>query len=148
MDKKQGGCQCGAVRYELKGDPLTCYACHCTDCQTASGSAFTLSMITNEHDMEVTNGEMATSTVDVNGVAVQRHACAHCGVGLWFSADAYPGIVALKPGTFDDTCWFTPIAHLWTRSAQPWVKLDNGIAKYEKQPEIAELIELWAKANH
>jgi len=140
-----GGCECKSVRYQFQGEPITCYACHCTDCQTSSGSAFGLSMIVNDKDVEVTEGEISVNTIDTNGIKVQKHYCAQCGTSFWFSADEYPGIMALKPGTFDDTSWFTPIAHLWVRSAQPWVILDKNIPQYEKQPEISELIDLWAK---
>ena len=144
----QGGCQCGAVRYQFNGEPLTCYACHCTDCQTSSGSAFTLSMIVNSDDLEVIEGELATNISDVNGIEVKRHHCGQCGIAFWYSADEYAGMAALKPGTFDDTSWFKPVAHLWTRSAQPWLKLDDEAVKYEQQPEIFELIELWAEREN
>lgn len=139
-----GGCECKSVRYQFSGEPLTCYACHCTDCQTASGSAFGLSMILNEADIQLIEGEVATSTNEVNGTEVQKHYCATCGTALWFSAKEYPGIVALKPGTFDNTSWFIPIAHLWVRSAQPWLTLDKTVTQYQKQPEMSELLELWA----
>jgi hypothetical protein len=41
-----GGCRCGAVTYAiaLSGLPA-CYACHCLDCQTWSGSAFALHVL-------------------------------------------------------------------------------------------------------
>ena len=35
-----GGCHCGAITYEAEVDPDTVSICHCTDCQTFSGSAF------------------------------------------------------------------------------------------------------------
>ncbi len=44
IQKRKGGCQCGVISYELLGPPITLYRCHCTDCQTASGSAFGMSM--------------------------------------------------------------------------------------------------------
>lgn len=138
-----GSCECNSIRYEFNGEPLTCYACHCTDCQTSSGSAFGLSMILHDKDLKVVKGEIAVNTMDVNGTKVQRHHCSECGTPFWFSAGEYPGMVALKPGTFEDTSWFKPIAHLWLRSAQPWVKLDEATKKFEKQPDISELIELW-----
>lgn len=141
----EGSCQCGKLRYAFSGEPLTCYACHCTDCQTSTGSAFTLSMIVNADDIEVIQGEAAVNTFDMNGIEVSRHHCAQCGTGFWYSADEYPGILALKPGTFDDTSWFEPVAHLWTRSAQPWVTFEEDAIKYEKQPELSELGELWSK---
>ena len=38
--KIDGGCHCGAITYEAEIDPETVTICHCTDCQTLSGSAF------------------------------------------------------------------------------------------------------------
>lgn len=141
---QKGSCECKAITYKLEGEPLTCYTCHCTDCQTTSGSAFGLSMIVNENDLSLVQGQLSVGDLVYNGVNVKRHHCESCGVTLWFSANTYPGIVALKPGTFSDTKWFRPIAHLWTRSAQPWVVLDSEIPQYEKQPEMSELIDLWS----
>ncbi len=143
-----GRCECQSVRYQFQGEPLTCYACHCTDCQTASGSAFGLSMIVNDKDVEVTEGEIAVNTLDCNGIEVKKHYCTQCSTSFWFSADEYPSIIALKPGTFDDTSWFKPIAHLWVRSAQPWVTLDKSIPQYEKQPEMSELMTLWEQREN
>lgn len=139
----QGGCQCKQVRYQFSGEPLTCYACHCTECQKSSGSAYTLSMILNRKDIEIIKGEVAINRFNHNGVIVERHHCSNCGTAFWYGADEYPDIIAFKPGTFDDTKWFKPIAHLWLRSVQPWVKLDSDITQYQKQPELPELIELW-----
>ena len=34
-----GGCQCGAVRYEIAQEPLAVYVCHCRECQKQSASA-------------------------------------------------------------------------------------------------------------
>ncbi len=54
-----GSCECKSIQYKFTGEPLTCYACHCTDCQTASGSAFGLSMIINDKDIEIIKGKVA-----------------------------------------------------------------------------------------
>src|SRR4029450_12628237 len=34
------GCHCGKIRYAAEVDPGKVVICHCTDCQTLSGSAF------------------------------------------------------------------------------------------------------------
>ena len=143
----QGHCQCKRVCYEFDGSPLTCYACHCTDCQSSTGSAFTLSMIVNQSDVSVIKGDVAVASFTHNGAEIERHCCANCGSALWFAGKEYPGILALKPGAFDDASWFAPIAHLWVRSKQPWLVLDSSIRQYEKQPEMAELFGLWASLN-
>jgi hypothetical protein len=40
-----GGCQCGAVRYEITQAPIMVYTCHCTDCQRMTSSAFSLGCV-------------------------------------------------------------------------------------------------------
>ena len=42
---QSGGCQCGAIRYEITGPPAAVYACHCTECQKQSGSAFAMAAV-------------------------------------------------------------------------------------------------------
>ena len=39
-----GGCLCGAVRYECNAEPLFTGNCHCRDCQRASGGAYSPAM--------------------------------------------------------------------------------------------------------
>ncbi|MBE0624404.1 MAG: GFA family protein, partial [Burkholderiales bacterium] len=53
-----GGCQCGAIRFEVKGNPMRTYACHCTICQKQSGSAFGLSAVFPPGSFTVTKGSM------------------------------------------------------------------------------------------
>ena len=38
--KITGSCHCGAISYEAEVDAGAVIVCHCTDCQTLSGSAF------------------------------------------------------------------------------------------------------------
>ena len=33
-----GGCACGAIRYEISGEPLVQFDCQCRDCQRMSGT--------------------------------------------------------------------------------------------------------------
>jgi len=37
-----GGCQCGQIRYEIRAEPLTLYACHCK--KNVRNNAFGMSM--------------------------------------------------------------------------------------------------------
>ena len=38
--KVDGNCLCGHVTYEAEIDPEKVIICHCTDCQTNSGTAY------------------------------------------------------------------------------------------------------------
>ncbi len=52
-----GQCLCGSVRYRVSQEPLTLYACHCTECQRRTGSAFALSLIVRRDDLQVSSGQ-------------------------------------------------------------------------------------------
>lgn len=38
--KIDGACHCGDIRFEAEVDPGKVLICHCSDCQTLSGSAY------------------------------------------------------------------------------------------------------------
>ena len=42
--KVDGACACGAIKVEAEADPEKTQVCHCTDCQTATGTAFRVSI--------------------------------------------------------------------------------------------------------
>ncbi len=147
FNPKSGGCVCGQVRYELTASPITCYACHCTQCQTISGSGFSLSAIAEIANIRVLAGDVSESTFQINGSDRSRHYCSNCGTLVWFSSPLFPGIVAIKAGTFDDTSWFRPIAHLWVSSKMPSVEIGDNEIKYDGQPEMADLVALWQEAS-
>src|SRR6266568_2418828 len=58
--KLEGGCLCGAVRYEFFGEPIRHVICHCRDCQCASGSAFHVGVVIPRAGFKITRGEVRT----------------------------------------------------------------------------------------
>lgn len=70
--------------------------------------------------------------------------CPDCGTRLFHNPTRNLKVTNVKPGTLDDTKWLRPIGHLWTRSAQPWVTMDEGTLCYESQPQdFMPLFERW-----
>ena len=131
-----GGCGCEKVRYQLRSDPVTVYACHCTDCQTATGASFALSMYVARDAVELLRGKPQLREFNLlDGRERRAFACVECGASLWGEPRKFPDLLNLQPGTLDDTSWFRPVGHIWTRSAQPWVMISPEALRYEKQPE-------------
>lgn len=56
LGRAEGGCTCGEVRYRIIGSPLFVHCCHCTKCQTESGSAFALNAMIEADRVETTAG--------------------------------------------------------------------------------------------
>lgn len=52
-----GGCQCGKIRYQITEQPSLVYACHCTDCQHITSSAFSLGVALPEGTFHLTSGQ-------------------------------------------------------------------------------------------
>jgi len=132
-----GGCQCGAVRYEITGSPITVYACHCTECQTQSGSAFAMAAVIPGQHFRITRGSPKMFPRRTSPTKIMEcWFCGDCGTRLYHvpgGAD-YPNR-NIKPGTLDDASWLMPATHFWTRSAQNWVVIPENAVRHETQPE-------------
>jgi hypothetical protein len=140
-----GGCLCAAVRYRVDAEPLTLYACHCMDCQRRTGSGFAMSLVVRREALVVETGTPAPYAATLaDGRTKRGRMCAACGTRLWGEPEGDARIVVVQPGTLDDTSWLHPVAHIWARSAQPWIVFPLDVTVFLEQPaEFRELIELW-----
>jgi hypothetical protein len=143
---RSGRCLCGAVEYRLLEDPLTVYLCHCTDCQTESGASFALSMIVRHAAIETLTTAPQETRVQMDDGRIKRsYRCDRCRIRVW-GASSESGFAVIAPGTLDDTSWFHPVGHIWTRSAQPWFEIPKDTITIEQQPrpeEVVELVRAW-----
>jgi hypothetical protein len=116
-----GGCSCGAIRYEISSFPLLLYACNCTDCQTASGSAFALNMPVATTGFHMLQGApKGWHHKSPSGADVTSWFCGDCASRIYGERAGRPESINVRAGTLDDTKWLVPIAHMFLRSAQPW----------------------------
>lgn len=77
-----GGCQCGAVRYELYALPEQVHLCHCRMCQRAVGNAFAALAPVRKADVAFTQGSPRTFR---SSSIAERGFCGDCGTPLTFS---------------------------------------------------------------
>lgn len=130
-----GGCECGAVRYTVCGEPIVIYACHCTICQSQSGSAFALAMRIHAADFQLSAGELKSFTREADsGQVFTNSFCPDCGTRIHHRPSKAAGHLSLKPGTLDDTGWLTPTHHVFTRSAQDWVTFPEDAQIFDTVP--------------
>jgi hypothetical protein len=145
ITSENGGCGCGAVRYQLKGQPLFTHACHCTECQRRTGGAFGLTMMIERTQLLVSQGELKTVVVKTDsGNAKTSYFCPGCGVHVWNERDRDSAVCAFRPGTLDNSRGITVGAHVWTCSKQSWLKLDPSIPAFDK---MYDRDEIWPPAS-
>ena len=134
-DAHDGGCQCGALRYRVEGEPVAVGICHCTQCQKQSGSAFGMSFIVRKEAFRLLSGSPKTFTrTSDSGRPVVCAFCPDCGTRIYHETRWLDGVVNIKPGTLDDTSFLRPQAQIWTAKKQGWVELPSDIRSFEGQP--------------
>jgi hypothetical protein len=137
-----GGCQCGALRYAIAQPPLMVYNCHCTNCQTVGGGAFSTPVTVIESSFAFTKGQ--PKTIEWASDAGNRRFgwfCGDCGSRI-ANGQIPGGVLSVRGGTLDDTSWIEPVGDIWTRSAQPWVVFSGDRLKTDQQPtDYAPFIE-------
>ncbi len=144
-----GGCGCGQVRYTINAQQLpVVYACHCTDCQTQSGSAFALQMPVFEAMLSVTGDMISGARTQPSGAIGTIFACKKCLVRVYSKNSTRPGMATIRAGTLDDSKQVVPKFHLWTSSKLPWVALPDDMLEWEQQPaSLTEWMQLLSPAN-
>ncbi len=139
-----GGCGCGQVRYTINASQIpVVYACHCTDCQTQSGSAFALQLPVFEAMLSVTGDMVSGQRIQPSGAIGMIFACAKCLVRVYSKNSTRHGMATVKAGTLDDSKGVVPKFHLWTSSKQPWVTVPEDAEALDEQPDsTAEWMQL------
>lgn len=129
-----GGCQCGAIRYRMRGAPLVFYLCHCSECQRHTSSAYGESLRFRREAMEITGELKLTERRAESGTRRQGWFCPDCGVRIWHGSNTSVEI-NIKAGTLDDTSWLVPAGHIWTRSKQAFIAFGSDELVYQQQPD-------------
>jgi hypothetical protein len=92
----RGGCQCGAVRFEVTGPLGRASVCHCRMCQKAFGNVFApLVSVREATSFRWTRAEPSRFQ---SSNLVRRGFCSNCGTPLTYEA---PDGVAVAIGAFD-----------------------------------------------
>jgi len=125
----KGGCLCGAVRYETDETPMATAVCHCTHCQRASGSAFSVNVMLPYEKLTISGDVAVYEDQSENGQPVRRCFCPKCGSSLMSVLSS--GLAAVKAGSLDDTSGVAPAVQVFTRSAQNWASSILDIPGFE-----------------
>lgn len=125
-DIHQGGCACGAVRYETQGKPQKTAACHCRYCQLRTGSAFGLSVYFAADQLRQLSGELKDYSFETDsGRRFTTRFCPTCGTTVFWELELFEGTVGVSGGTFDPPAfWFEVEREIFARSKAPFVSLD------------------------
>lgn len=145
-----GGCQCGALRYQVTAAPLMVYNCHCTNCQRIGGGAFSTPATILESGFTFIRGEpRIVEWAADSGTRRFGWFCGSCGSRIAHGQQPSNGILSLRTGTLDDRRWVTPVGDIWLQSAQSWVTIPAERLQFDRQPgDYAPLIAAFRGLGH
>jgi hypothetical protein len=136
----EGGCRCGRIRYKATLDRLPrVYACHCRDCQTWSGSAFSLQFVLPEAQLEVSGEPALFELTSPDGSRTSRQrGCPVCFTRVYNTNSRRPGLAVVRAGTLDRSDELSIVAHIWTRRMLSGIEISEGVPDWRETPPPAE----------
>ncbi len=134
--KVNGSCHCGFITVEGEADPERVSVCHCTDCQTRTGSAFGVIVPVpgNTFKMTGTPTLYLKTTAERGNLRVQAF-CPKCGSSIHSTTqgEGQQATYTLRVGMLSQRDQLVPKRQNWFRSARSWVTGIDGIHKIQKQ---------------
>jgi len=121
--KIEGECLCGAIAYEAHVDPARAGMCHCTDCQTLSGSPFRASVPARAEDFHILRGtpKVYIKTAD-SGAKRAQGFCGECGSPVYATGAENRTIYNLRLGMVKQRAQIPPRRQIWCSSALEWAR--------------------------
>jgi hypothetical protein len=128
----QGGCLCGAVRFELTAPPVSSGYCHCTRCQRRTGTGSSVSAFIEPSSLHWLQGEEMLKGWLPPTDGAEKVFCRECGAHL-FSRSRDGQRVGMRMGAFDSDPGVRPTDHQYVAYAVCWENIpDDGLPRYEE----------------
>ena len=130
-----GGCHCGNITYSAEVDQAAVSLCHCTDCQTFSGSAFRTMVPAKKADFKLLTGQpkIYIKTAESGNRRAQAF-CPQCGTHIYATSPEDPQVYGIRAQTARQRSELRPKRQIWCRSAQDWVMDMQSISQIPRQP--------------
>jgi len=129
-----GGCNCGAVKYEVDGPLLSAGYCHCTRCQRRTGTAASASAWAAPGAFRIVAGEDRLRSWRPDD-GWEKWFCGDCGSAMFSCDPDDPDRLGIRMGTFDGDPGVRPVRRQFVAYAAPWEPIpDDGLPRY---PESA-----------
>ena len=131
-----GGCHCGFIKYEADIDPDAVGLCHCSDCQTISGSAFRIVVQVPKEKFRMLGGKPKTyvKTAESGNKRTQAF-CPECGTSIYAAAVGDdPAMIGVRVGNLRQRAQLKPSRQICCRSKLPWLPDIPGLESHPKGP--------------
>jgi len=113
-----GGCHCGALRYEARGEPYALSLCHCADCRRVSGAPALAWFSVKKNNFAFVSGHPA---VYRSSRDARREFCGRCGAQITYAHEQRADEIDITTASLDDPNAAAPLEHIWVGSRLAWM---------------------------
>jgi len=125
---------CGAVRFSVSEPLLGALYCHCKRCQRRTGTAFSVSGLTQPGTFEVTEGADAIRTYHPPDDGWLKSFCSQCGSQLFTTHPENPELIAMRLGALDQDPGVRPGVHQFVDYAAAWAPVPaDGLPRFPER---------------
>jgi hypothetical protein len=133
-----GGCNCGAVRFEVTQPLLAATYCHCRRCQRRTGTAASANAHPVPDSFRIVSGEdrLKLWKPDDGG---EKWFCGDCGSHVFARNPMNANPIGIRMGAFDGDPGVRPGLHQFVAYAAPWEPIpEDGLPRHaERRPREA-----------
>lgn len=123
---RSGGCECGAVRYEMKGSVRKVVYCHCSQCRRTSGHFVAATACARE---DLSLSEDSGLNWYRSSSFAERGFCRHCGSSLFYRTDD-GNCISVMAGTVDTPTGLVCREHIHLDDASDYYAIDDGLPQF------------------
>lgn len=135
-DPLVGSCLCGAIRFAIDIPVKELRACHCRNCQKASGAGGSVNAVVPSAAFRITQGTPKRYSARADsGRVLNRYFCGDCGSPIYSQRETTPETVVVRAGLFDNAGDMKIAGNIWTKSARPWSHIDPAATWHPGQPD-------------
>ena len=128
----KGGCQCGAVRYEIAGAPVVVAISSLHHVPAGRmprppwrGRCFRKAQVTFTQ---------RTPAIYESSSEARHGFCPTCGTQISFTATYIPGLIDITAGSLDRPDAVAPALHYWDSKRLPWVRFADTLPRHAEFP--------------
>ena len=127
-----GSCHCGAIRYEVEGEPVYHALCHCTDCRRQTGAPVVSWALFRNDALMVTGAPQVYASSE----NARRHFCGNCGTSLFYTNEViFPGLTDICSATLENPDALKLGIHVQTAERIGWMKDAHNLPQFERYPQ-------------
>ena len=125
-----GGCNCGAVRFEVTAPLVVASYCHCKRCQRRTGTAASANAHPAEGAFRIVSGDDRLRVWKPEGGG-EKWFCGDCGSSVFGRNLSHADPIGIRMGTFDGDPGIRPSVRQFVKYAAPWEPIpDDGLPRF------------------